>query len=194
MPVTKTFSTMALRFLLCFFLCACLWITSVIFRTLGKTFTELYPFGLAAAACFVGICRLYITRPPATLIFVTCSIVLIAVVDQLWDAYGYFDDYKGVKDYDKWPALVSIALGLISFYYKGRFLSAKWVLPLCWGALICVMLAMSTHILTLRPGMIGSRYILVVLLSLVVAEMARLYQNYKSGAEFRGHGGDTIPN
>ena len=108
-----------------------------------------------------------------------CSIIFIAVVDQLWDAYGYFDDYKGVKDYAKWPALASIAVSLTSFSYRTRVRPAKWVLPLCWSALICVMLAVATHILILRPGMIGSRYIEIVFLSLVVAEMARLYQDYE---------------
>jgi len=181
--MAERIATSSLRFALCLGLATCLWLTSVIFRTGTQAPRELDAFAIATAAFSVGAYRLYATRPVFTLLSFTLCPLLIHVADHAWDEYGYFDAYKGLENYTSYAAKASVVLAAASFGFKVRTEPGKWALPLSWGAFATTAFAIASHMLIPHNGMLGPRYVGVVFIAMIGAEVMRLIGRSLSGPE-----------
>ncbi len=168
------------RFGIFLILTICLWLASIIFRTRPYGVEEYLPLLITSIAFIVGVNKLYLSNPVATLICAACCVLIITAVDQIWGTYGYFDDYKNLKSYNLYVSMASILIAPNSFFYRLNAKPKMWALVLCWAVLVMVIFAIGNRMLTPSYGMIGTRYIMIVFISLTLAELARLYKSYTS--------------
>jgi hypothetical protein len=174
----KSVGSIFARFMLCLSLIACLWLEGVVFRTVPQATEEYYFPAVAAVAFLVATYRLYRTHAILTLLIYACSILLIDFADHMWELYGYFDEYKNVKSYHVYLAVASVVIAAISFVYRTDVKPKPVSLILCWLVLVVAMIAIGKHVFISGYGMIGARYIVIVFISLIFAELARQCRNY----------------
>jgi uncharacterized protein YqgC (DUF456 family) len=174
------------RFIVCFLLTSCLWLVGVVFRARPESIHGYYLILFAALVFVAGTIRLYRTQPTVTVGLFTLCIILITVIDDLWEARGYFDDYMIVKQYALIPALGLIPIGAVTLAYKEDVQPNHLNLVIVWFAMIGVVLLVAEHVLIDGYGMIGRRYAALVFLALVIAEIVRQYRFRTNRREISG--------
>lgn len=172
------------RFVLSMSLIGCLWFTSIVFRSgswahNGSIGSDWF-LVITALALFVATYRQYNTDAISTVLIYLVCIIIITALDTYWESHDSFDGYKGLENYTIFPMISSLVVALTSFLLVSRREPNRLVLALSWSALILTVFAIGNHALGLGYGMIGSRYIIIILVALVGAELARHYRRWKA--------------
>ena len=179
--MTRIIGLSIFRFALCLAATICLWLVSVLFRTWAERPIDYATFAITATAFLITTLRFYRAGATSTVITYACCIILVYAADHLWDRYGYFDQYKNIKNYTPYITLIAVTVAAASFLHRSVSASSHHVmLPVAWLGLIAIMFAIGTHLFIPGYGMVGSRYIVIVFLSLVVAELVRIQRLYAS--------------